>query len=77
MTATVPPIPSDQRTLELIFVDPVTFGQSVVLTEKQPNWVNLHSDLTFLDGGMQFIWTSERSGFNHIYLYRKNGELIQ
>lgn len=67
----------DQKTLELIFVDPATFEQSVVLTEKQPNWVNLHSDLTFLDGGAQFIWTSERSGFNHIYLYRKNGELIR
>jgi dipeptidyl-peptidase-4 len=67
----------DQKTLELIFVDPVTFDQSVVLTEKQPNWTNLHSDLTFLDGGAQFIWTSERSGFNHIYLYRKNGELIR
>jgi len=67
----------DQKTLDLIFVDPVTFEQSVVLTETQPNWVNLHSDLTFLDGGAQFIWTSERSGFNHIYLYRKNGELIR
>lgn len=67
----------DQKTLDLIFVAPVTFEQSVVLTEKQPNWVNLHSDLTFLDGGAQFIWTSERSGFNHIYLYRKNGELIR
>jgi dipeptidyl-peptidase-4 len=67
----------DQKTLELIFVDPETFEPRVVVTETQPNWVNLHSDLMFLDGGAQFLWTSERSGFNHIYLYRKDGELIR
>lgn len=67
----------DQKTLELIFVDPETFEQNVVLREQQPNWVDLHSDLTFIDGGARFIWTSERSGFNHIYLYRKDGTLIR
>jgi dipeptidyl-peptidase-4 len=69
--------PRSQKTLELIFVDPDTFGQTLVLTERQPHWINLHSDLSFLENGAQFIWTSERSGFNHIYLYRKDGTLIR
>ncbi|MBT8055157.1 MAG: S9 family peptidase [Gammaproteobacteria bacterium] len=67
----------DQRRLDLIFIDPVTMDQGFILHEEQPNWINLHSDLHFLAGGDQFIWTSERSGFNHIYLYRKDGQLIR
>ena len=67
----------DQKTLELIFVEPDTLRQSVVLREEHPRWVNLHSDLRFLKGGEQFIWASERSGFNHLYLYQKDGTLIR
>jgi dipeptidyl-peptidase-4 len=67
----------DQRVLELIFVDPETLQQRVVLREEQPRWVNLHSDLTFLDGGERFLWSSERSGFNHLYLYRGDGTLLR
>lgn len=67
----------DQKTLELIFVDPLTMEQTVVLREEQPHWLNLHSDLNFLDDGKHFIWTSERSGFNHIYLYRRDGTLVR
>jgi len=69
--------PRDQKSLELIFVDAETFEQTVVLTEQQVHWVNLHNDLYFLDNGEQFIWTSERSGFNHLYLYRKDGTLVR
>lgn len=67
----------DQKTLDLVFVDPTTLQQTRVLREEQEHWVNLHSDLTFLDGGSQFIWTSERSGFNHLYLYQKDGTLVR
>ncbi len=67
----------DQKTLDLIFVDPETHLQTVVLREEQARWINLHSDLNFLEDGTRFIWTSERSGFNHIYLYQKDGTLIR
>jgi len=67
----------DQKTLDLIFVDPETRLQTVVLREEQVRWINLHSDLNFLEDGARFIWTSERSGFNHIYLYQKDGTLIR
>jgi dipeptidyl-peptidase-4 len=67
----------DQKVLELIFVDPDSLRQTVVLREEHPRWVNLHSDLRFLDGGARFIWASERSGFNHLYLYRKDGTLLR
>lgn len=67
----------DQKTLDLLFVDVDTMEQQLVLQEKQAHWLNLHSDLSFLDEGARFIWTSERSGFNHIYLYQKDGTLVR
>lgn len=67
----------DQKSLELIFVDPQTGDRRVVLREEQAHWINAHSDLTFIDGGRRFVWTSERSGLNQIYLYRKDGTLIR
>jgi len=67
----------DQQTLDLVFVNPVTGEQKQVLREEQPNWINLHDDLNFLSGGEQFIWSSERSGHNQLYLYQKDGSLIR
>ena len=66
----------DQKRLDLIFIDPVSHKQKLVLTESSDTWINLHSDLKFFDDGSHFTWTSERSGFRHIYLYAKNGELV-
>jgi len=66
----------DQKRLELIFVNPVSLERQVVLTENSETWINLHSDLKFFSDGSHFIWTSERSGFRHIYLYARNGELV-
>ena len=65
----------DQKTLDLIFVAPESFEQNIVVREEQPNWVDLHSDLHFFDGGERFTWTSMRTGFNHIYIYKKDGTL--
>ncbi len=38
-------------------------------------YVEVTDNLTFLDDH-SFIWTSEKDGFNHIYHYTKEGELI-
>ena len=66
----------DQKKLELIAVDAATLAKRVVLTETSPTWVNIHDDLRFLKGGDNFIWSSERSGRNHLYLYKLNGKLV-
>lgn len=67
----------DQKRLDLIFVDPDTKAQTIVVTDTSDTWLNLHSNLTFIEGGAKFIWTSERSGFNHAYLYAKDGTLVR
>ena len=49
---------------------------SVILDEKDAAYVSIHDNMTFLPDD-SFLWTSERDGFNHIYHYDTNGNLIR
>ncbi|HXV61823.1 MAG TPA: DPP IV N-terminal domain-containing protein, partial [Vicinamibacteria bacterium] len=60
----------DQERLELIEVDPVTGRSRSILVEESPYWINVSDDLSYFESGSAFLWTSERTGFRHIYLYR-------
>ncbi len=44
--------------------------------EKAPAYLNIHDNLRFLDDE-SFIWTSEKDGYNHLYHFDEDGELIQ
>jgi dipeptidyl-peptidase-4 len=44
----------------------------VVLKESSETYIDITDDLTFLDYG-EFIWSSEKDGFNHLYLYDAAG----
>jgi dipeptidyl-peptidase-4 len=63
-----------QDNLDLLFVDGNTATAKVVLNEKDKAYVDINDNLTFLKDN-SFIWTSEKDGFNHIYVYDKNGKL--
>ncbi len=65
----------DQRTLELIEVEVASNKQRTLITETSKTWVPLHSDLRFLKDG-RFVWASERSGFEHLYLASKDGKTL-
>ncbi|MBI9042374.1 S9 family peptidase [Lutibacter sp.] len=64
-----------QNNLNLYFVNTTDFSSKVVLNETDKAYVDIHDNLTFLKDN-SFIWTSEKDGFNHIYLYSKEGKLI-
>jgi dipeptidyl-peptidase-4 len=66
----------DQKRLDLVGVDAATLAQRTLLTETSNTWVSLHDDLRFLKNRNAFIWASERSGRNHLYLYDLNGKLL-
>ncbi len=66
----------DQKRLDLISVDGATLAQRTLLTETSKTWVSIHGDLRFLKGRNAFIWSSERTGRNHLYLYDLNGKLL-
>jgi dipeptidyl-peptidase-4 len=63
-----------QDNLDLIFVDGTIGTAKVILNEKDKAYVDVTDNLTFLKDN-SFIWTSEKDGFNHIYLYDKTGKL--
>lgn len=63
-----------QDNLDLLFVDGTTGASKVVLNEKDKAYVDVTDNLTYLADN-SFIWTSEKDGFNHIFLYDKNGKL--
>jgi dipeptidyl-peptidase-4 len=63
-----------QDNLDILFVDGTTAAAKVVLTEKDKAYVDVTDNLTFLKDN-SFIWTSEKDGFNHIYVYDKTGKL--
>jgi dipeptidyl-peptidase-4 len=62
-----------QNNLDLLFIDGNSGVAKVVLNEKDKAYVDVTDNLTFLKDN-SFIWTSEKDGFNHIYLYDKNGK---
>ncbi len=67
----------DQKRLDLIAVDAATLAQRPLLTETSKTWVSIHDDLRFLKNQNAFLWSSERSGRNHLYLYDMDGKLLR
>ncbi len=60
-----------QNDLEVLLADPATGKNRTMLREKSEKYyLDVHDNLRFLDDGKSFLWTSERSGYNHIYRYR-------
>lgn len=64
-----------QNTVDLVFVDAKNNSTKRILQEKDDAYVDITDNLTFLNNN-SFIWTSEKSGWNHIYHYDKTGKLI-
>ncbi len=62
-----------QNKLILYNFNKKTANLSVLHTEVDAAYVDVNDDLTFLVDD-SFIWTSEKDGFNHIYLHDKNGK---
>jgi dipeptidyl-peptidase-4 len=52
----------------------VASGKSrTIYRESDPYWVNIAGDPVFLKDAKRFLWTSERDGFRHLYLYPLDG----
>ena len=52
-----------------IFLGNVNTGKlKKIFTEFDSRWIEITDDLQFLKNSTRYIWTSEKSGFRHIYL---------
>ncbi|HTM49238.1 MAG TPA: S9 family peptidase [Bryobacteraceae bacterium] len=64
-----------QNRLELLLADPSSGSASLLLREQDPYWINVTDTYRFLKDGKRFLWSSERDGFRHLYLYSLDGKL--
>lgn len=65
-----------QNEVDLVFINASNNTSKIVLKEKDAAYVDITDNLTFLNDN-NFIWTSEKDGWNHIYQYDKNGKEIR
>ncbi len=66
-----------QNRLDLLLGDAGSGATEVILTETDDAWVDVHDHLTWLDDGRRFLWSSERDGWRHFYLYERDGTLVR
>ena len=65
------------RTQKKLWLTEVVAGGGAprtVIEESDDAWINLADDLRVLEGGKRLLWSSERSGFRHLYLYGIDGK---
>ena len=65
-----------QNHLKLLRWNTTNESTQLLLEEKDDTYISIHDNLKFLNDN-SFLWTSERDGFNHVYHYDQNGNLIQ
>jgi dipeptidyl-peptidase-4 len=65
-----------QNNLDLLLCDVKTGKSKVIINEKSMQWVDIFDDLTFLKDKRKFIWSSEVSGYKHLYIFNYEGEKI-
>ena len=65
-----------QTVLDLLICDAATGAARTALNETDQYWINVSNDLRFLKDGKRFLWSSERSGYRHLYLYDLEGKQL-
>ncbi len=66
----------EQTRLDLVRFDISDGSRSTVLTETSDVWINLHNMFRPLESS-GFVWASERTGFNHLYVHDGDGNLVR
>jgi dipeptidyl-peptidase-4 len=62
-----------QHTNSLILADASTGAVRTALAEHDSAWAEVVDDLTWLGGGKEFLWLSERDGWRHAYVVSRDG----
>ena len=66
-----------QNHLEILAADATTGKSRVFYDETNDYYIDITDDWHFLEDGKRFLMTSEKSGYNHIYLYKLDGSLVK
>jgi dipeptidyl-peptidase 4 len=67
-----------QNTNQVMLGDARSGSVRKLLTEQDKAWVDLQGDeITWLDGGKNFLWISERDGWRHVYVVSRDGQKLR
>jgi dipeptidyl-peptidase-4 len=68
-----------QNKLEILLNNVKTGNSRVLYTEENKYYIDdsNYDNLIFFNDNIHFLFTSEKDGFNHIYLYNMDGELVR
>ena len=66
-----------QDKMELLLADATTGAIRTLYVEEDDAYVEVPETWMFLNDGKHMLLTSERNGYNHIYLYDLNGKLVR
>ncbi|MFM7296546.1 MAG: S9 family peptidase, partial [Planctomycetota bacterium] len=64
-----------QTWLDLVEADPRTGATRTLLRDSTGVWIEPDEGPWWIENGARFLWRSERDGFAHLYLYRRDGTL--
>ncbi len=65
-----------QTQLDLLVAYAANGKSRVLFSEKDPYWINVSDDLYFLRDGKRFLWSSERTGYRHLYVFDLEGKQL-
>jgi dipeptidyl-peptidase-4 len=66
-----------QNKLDLLLANANDGNSQVIYKEENKYYVEVSDNLIFLENNEGFLWTSEKDGYNHIYQFDMNGNLVK
>jgi dipeptidyl-peptidase-4 len=66
-----------QNHLDLMLAEAATGETRRLLGETDPTWIDVQDHLKFFANGREFLWSSDRDGYRHLYLYSMDGRLVR
>lgn len=66
-----------QTDLKLFTINPANGAADVLLHETDPYWVDVTDSLHFLNDGSGFVFETFDDGWQHIYLFDRNGDKVR
>jgi dipeptidyl-peptidase-4 len=66
-----------QNHLEILLISASYMSERKIFDEQNRYYINVSNSFTFTPDGKYFLLTSEKDGYNHIYLYGIDGKLVK
>jgi len=66
-----------QNHLEILLISASDMSERKIYDEQNRCYINVGNNFTFTPDGTYFFLTSEKDGYNHIYLYGIDGKLVK